>query len=216
MSNQSFLASVTPDAQIASARTGVPVAVILAQWAIETGWGTSPAWLQGNNYAGVSYGGSVNSFPDRAAGLAAYINVMNQSDYATVRSAGGDAAAAAALGASPWAASHYADASGVQGSLLDDVITENNLTQYDTGGTATLLASPLGPAGNAAGDVVGGVTSAAVGSVVDALQPILLKGLLLTGGVALVVLAGWKATTGARATVKNKATQAAEIAAVAA
>jgi cell wall-associated NlpC family hydrolase len=140
----SFFTEFLADAQKASAATHVLPSVILAQWAIETGGGTSPAFVQGNNYAGVSYAG-VTYFPTRQAGLNAYIATLNLSYYAAVRSAQGSTAQAIALGASVWAGDHYDEADWIAagrpadgawtpphpGIDLTAEILNNNLTQYD-------------------------------------------------------------------------------------
>lgn len=140
----SFITDVLPDAQYASAQTGVPVPVILAQWIDETGNGTSQAWLQGHNYAGVSPGGHVAYYPDRASGLAAYVRTMNAAPYAAVRAAGSIPGAIAALGASPWAGSHYGNPPGAD---LSRIVAQDNLAQYDTsGGTSGGTSSTAGPA----------------------------------------------------------------------
>lgn len=118
---RAFLADVLDDARHASATTGLPVAVVLAQWAVETGFGTSPAWRRGHNYAGVSPGGRVAYYPDRAAGLAAYEHNMGLHYYDRVRATGrtGNIGATIdALAASPWAAGEYKDRAGTPGGSL--------------------------------------------------------------------------------------------------
>jgi hypothetical protein len=118
---RTFLADVLDDARHASATTGLPVAVVLAQWAVETGFGTSPAWRRGHNYAGVSPGGRVAYYPDRAAGLAAYEHTMGLHYYDPVRAAGrtGNIGATIdALAASPWASGQYVDRAGTPGGSL--------------------------------------------------------------------------------------------------
>lgn len=241
-SPQQFVNDVLPDAQIASSRTGVPVSVILAQWANETGWGSSPAFTQGNNYAGVSPGGSVGSYPSRSAGLAAYIQTLLSPLYAAVRSAGSAAGAAVALGQSPWAGSRYDNAyygqgPGGPGSILLGEISANNLTRYDTAGPTTSAlhipglgdlpggvfgfgAGPLfglggsgsGPVGNVAGDIANAVTS----SLVGAIREPALKAVGTAGAVGLLLLAAWQVSKPVRDQVEEKAGQAAKVAAVAA
>lgn len=151
-----FFSEVAVDAQTASAATGVLPSVILAQWADETGYGTSSAFLSGNNYAGVSPGGSVGSYPSKRDGLSAYISALNQHYYDPVRLAKGSNAQAIALGQSPWAGSHYdyADYSAGlplrPGVDLVTIIQTNNLTTYDTGSSAgggPGVASLVGPLG---------------------------------------------------------------------
>jgi Mannosyl-glycoprotein endo-beta-N-acetylglucosaminidase len=108
--------------------------VILAQWGIETAWGTSSAFVEGHNFAGVSSGGHVLGYPNYPAGLEAYVWVLGLDYYAAVRDAHdhGWEAQAYALGASPWAAGHYrAVGSDVDGSLLVGVIGAYNLARFD-------------------------------------------------------------------------------------
>lgn len=207
-----FFADVAPDAKIASARTGVPVSVILAQWAIETGYGTSSAWLTGHNYAGVSPGGHVASYTDRPSGLAAYISTLSSQFYAAVRGAGSPSAAAVALGDSPWAASHY----GGHGADLQTVITTNNLARFDTG--ATLVTGPAGPAGGS--DPGGAIDKAAgIGGAINGLATTnwadMVKTMIfLGGGLGLVVLGVAKMAEPAIAKAKASAGDAAKVAAL--
>jgi cell wall-associated NlpC family hydrolase len=143
-----FFSTYALDAQAASAQTGILASVLLAQADIETGGGTSGAFVKGNNFAGVSYGGSVNGFPTKGAGLSAWIQVLNESQFDPVRQAIGASAQAIALGRSNWAAEHYDHADWVAagspqspsawtpahpGTDLISVIDSNNLTQYDSG-----------------------------------------------------------------------------------
>lgn len=232
MTAASFAAAVAPDAQIASSRTGVPVSVILAQWIDETGAGTSPAWVSGNNYAGVSAGGSVNGFPDRAAGLAAYISTMMQGYYAAVRSAGTPTAAAAALGASPWAAGHYDAGGGPPGSDLQNIITANHLTAYDTATPSASSAGSTATAGTLAAGSGSGTTATnvvdlnpshipaeVVSTLLSTVRRPLLEGVILIAAVAMVGLGAYRTAAPALkpAIDKAKATtvQAAQVAAMA-
>jgi hypothetical protein len=146
VSNAQFFQTWLSDARTASKQTGVLPSVILAQWADETAYGTSHAFVVGNNFAGVSYSG-LSSFSSQAAGLAAYIAVLNQHIYDPVRKASGAQSQALALGRSPWAASHYDmadyDAAGQPadgtwsapkpGADLLGIISQFNLSQFDAG-----------------------------------------------------------------------------------
>lgn len=199
MSVQSFLDEVLGDARTASARTGVPVSTILAQWGIETGWGTSRAWRQGNNYAGVSPGGRIASYDTRASGLEAYISTMQSPHYTAVRAAGDGYAAAAALAASPWAASHYND-----GQALTSVLDRYQLTQYDAGDAPT--ARPDGV------PIVGGAVDALTGwfgglkdGVVRELARVALTVVFTAGGLTLVALGAYRAVS----PIRERVTQAA-------
>lgn len=129
MNPQDFINDVLAYAQ-RGAQTGLMVSVILAQWANETGWGSSPYFTDGHNPAGISPGGVVAAYPSLDAGVAAWIQTMDLPYYDAVRSAQGRNAQAVALGESPWAGSHYDNGSG-PGSMLIEIINENNLWTYD-------------------------------------------------------------------------------------
>ena len=90
---------------------------VLVQWAIETDFGQSAATKQ-NNFAGISRNGHVLGFPDKTAFVAAYAKTMGLAWYAAVREADTPEAQMSALGASPWASSHYAEPGGAPGSSL--------------------------------------------------------------------------------------------------
>jgi len=133
---QSFVNAMLGYAQAGELATGVLVSVILAQWANETAWGTSPAFVNGNNPAGISPGGVIARYPSRRDGVRAWIATMSDRDYASVRSAAGWRAQSIALGRSPWAAGHYENGAGDgPGSALVDLITEASLFLYDPPGS---------------------------------------------------------------------------------
>ena len=131
-----FVTTYLGDAQVAARHLGMPVSVILAQWINETGGGTSSAFRNQNNFAGVSLNGQIMSFPDKSAGLTAYIQRWGDPVYnptrATIAAAGGIKAnpytAAQAVEQSPWAAGHYG------GNGLEHLIADQNLSQYDVAG----------------------------------------------------------------------------------
>lgn len=220
MTWSSWIKSVTGDAQAASAQTGVPVATILAQWGVETGWGTSRAWVEGNNYAGVSPGGHVAYYGSRQAGLDAYVRTMNLDYYTAVRSAGEPYAAADALAVSPWAAGHYNGGRTLRGALDMILGTDPSLgssTSSNAGATpdtATqdstislpIVGNPLDPFG-----IVGGVGSA----VAEGAGKVVLTGIFVAGGIGLVVLGAWRLSAPARERATQAAGQAAMIGAAA-
>ena len=157
----SFFTDYLADAQNASSQCGVLVSVILAQWADETSYGGSDVFVNGNNYAGVSVGGGVNTFPTKAAGLDAYIQTLNLSYYDPVRQASGWQAQCVALGASPWAASKY-DANDYYAGLplnpgvdLLSIVQGNNLTQFDVGATSPSGTAPSNSASTAQAGFLG-------------------------------------------------------------
>jgi Mannosyl-glycoprotein endo-beta-N-acetylglucosaminidase len=134
---QSFINAHLNEARIAAGQIGMPVSVILAQWINETGAGTSSAFRNGHNYAGVSLNGQVESYPDDKAGLVAYIirwgNRVYHPTTDAIHQAGNVKAdpylAARLVEQSPWAAGHYG------GNGLEKLIAQDNLSQYDAGGS---------------------------------------------------------------------------------
>jgi hypothetical protein len=219
----SWLDDVAPDAVAASEHTGVNPFLILAQWGVETGWGTSRAWRIGNNYAGVSPGGKVANYADRAAGLAAYERALNQHYYDDVRKAGAEHPTdqLTALAKSPWAAGHYKSRDGTVGGSLQlamgDVVNAPLpavLKKWEPG----LLgeARPINlPGEGIAGDVAGAVGSA-IGGLAAPFARAAFTGVFLFAALGLVVLGVYRATSSGRERVTEKGGQAAQVAALAA
>lgn len=96
--NQAFYDKMRPYAQKAANALGMPVEVILAQWALESGNGTSNLAKTQNNYGGIKYSQysktgtktSANAFAKYSSidgFVTDYIRVMNLSYYDKVRSA---------------------------------------------------------------------------------------------------------------------------------
>ena len=99
---------MAPAAGAASAQTGVLPSVILAQWGLETAWGSSRAWTVQHNPAGIGWNGSsYYTYASDAAGVAGWVQTIRLPLYAPVRAAQGYQAQAIALGYSPWAGAHY-------------------------------------------------------------------------------------------------------------
>ena len=159
---------MAPWAKTASEQTGIDANVILAQWGIETGWGTSYQWTQHYNPAGIGItSDSVQgqNYGSIGAGVAAYVNfVNNNSRYQAVKSAQGAQAQAVAMGQSGWAASGYNNGGGPGSSLL---ATMGNLgVNADTGQAMPANALPgVGSASSA------GAASNASGATAQAANP---------------------------------------------
>lgn len=113
-----FVDWAVPWAVEASRRTGVPWPTIVAQWAVETGWGTSAMFRESHNLAGVKRSRTTPGAPVRPGGtfrhyasfgeaLDDWVRVMSLPYYARVRAAGDVRGACVALGESPWDARHY-------------------------------------------------------------------------------------------------------------
>jgi flagellum-specific peptidoglycan hydrolase FlgJ len=143
VSETAFCQSMLPEAERASAATGVDVCVILAQWGDETAWGTSFEFVSQNNVAGISPGGNLAGYATVADSVTAYIRVMLDPLYAAVRAPVGYVAQAIALGISPWSTQHYHGPGQPDGSSLLEIIADYNLTQY--GAVVPPRSSPQPP-----------------------------------------------------------------------
>lgn len=229
-STQAFINQQLGAARAAAGQLGIPTSVVLAQWINETGSGSSRAFVEGHNYAGVSYldqpeaavGATlvpglapILAYPTPAAGVAGYVARWQEPIYAATRkvwaSTSDPIAVARSIEASPWAAGHY----GHTG--LEELISQYDLTAYDN------PATPAPAAGGTSGAVltsfpggnwdplnwVGGVLS---GAKADVLK-IVLTGVFVTAGLVLVVGGLWRA---AAPRVRDVAQQAAPVAAAAA
>ncbi|HZC07351.1 MAG TPA: LysM peptidoglycan-binding domain-containing protein [Ktedonobacterales bacterium] len=141
-----FINYTLPYARKASAQTGWPVSMIIAQWGLETGWRT-------RTYTGYNWGncgampgqptiGGINKPGSPAAfayanspsqGVAEYVHVAHLSYYNRVAQAAhsGADAAARALGQSPWDWGHYTNRSD-PGSSIISIMRVYNLYYYDT------------------------------------------------------------------------------------
>lgn len=150
MSKQSdFIAKMTPYAQRAARSTSRDVGVIVAQWAVESGWGN--AWsTRINNYGGIKYVGqkessgyvvadglkyakysSIDRFVDD------FIRIFNMSGYGypAVRAATTPAAEIKALAGSSYAESTYSG-----GSIIGQVYNDNGLSRLSGGAGGKLQA----------------------------------------------------------------------------
>lgn len=132
MSTRAYLERMRPYADQASAATGLPAEVILAQWGVETGWGDSNLARNHNNHGGIKWIAGRSKFQAYQSGLFAgyksisdfvadYIRVMNLPYYAHVRAAARAGASpeqvALALGNSPYDEGGYA-VNGVKGQKI--------------------------------------------------------------------------------------------------
>jgi hypothetical protein len=83
-SKTAFLNSIYPQASAIAQKLNVPVAAVLAQISLETGYGTSHAFSQLNNPAGINIpggnGSQYQSYPSQAAGINALGNLI-QNQY---------------------------------------------------------------------------------------------------------------------------------------
>ena len=136
---------VLPYARDAASDLHIPVSAVLAQWADETGWGTSELFRDAFNFAGVTgdadgqvrrLGARVRpdgflAYPTHEVGVQGYVMRWNDPVYNNTRNAwhadDSAIAVAKAMEASPWAAGHY------NFRDLEVIIEDNDLTAYDSG-----------------------------------------------------------------------------------
>lgn len=211
-STQAFINAQLPAARAAAAQLGIPVSVVLAQWINETGSGSSRAFVEGHNYAGVSYldqpeaavGATLQpglapilAYPTPAAGVAGYIARWRDPVYAATRKIWSQTsdpiAVARSVEASPWAAGHYG------GNGLETLITSLDLTAYDNPAAGAGTSPP--PPGTTAEltgfglhnlDPLNWIGSVLGGAKADILK-IVLTGAFVTGGLVLIVGGLWRA-----------------------
>ncbi len=106
-----FVREVAPYAYQASRETGLFPEVIISQWAVETGWGTSRLFREAKNPAGIKAttswigptAGEYRAYPTMLAATVDYIRTVLSPLYSRVRAQKDPYSQAAALGASPWA-----------------------------------------------------------------------------------------------------------------
>lgn len=106
-----FVHMMAPYAYEVSRLTGVFPEVIISQWALETGWGTSDVFRQAKNLAGIKATaswtgltiGPYRAYPSLSQAAQDYARVLNLNLYANVRAQREPYSQAVALGASPWA-----------------------------------------------------------------------------------------------------------------
>lgn len=144
MSQADFIKSMQGYAMTAGASLGMPYQVILAQWALESTYGTSDLANRANNFAGIKYtdnadfkSGSYSGYNSVTKFVSDYIRVMNLSYYNAVRNAGGIRETIEAFGNSP-----YAEDPNYANKLLS--IINNNDMSTGVAGNVVSVAGTLG------------------------------------------------------------------------
>jgi hypothetical protein len=163
---QQFVSTYLPYAQSASQQTGLPVDFILGQAAQETGWGTSSAAVNQNNFFGISPGGSLASYSSPQEGFDAYANLIN-SGYSGASSQTGAFNIASSLQGSGYATDpNYA--TGVAGttSVVDQILGGSSggtqpspgwsIFGWDNGDGTFSPTAPGGSSGGPLGSLFGG------------------------------------------------------------
>jgi flagellum-specific peptidoglycan hydrolase FlgJ len=101
-----FKLKFTNFAKDAANLTGVPWQVVLAQWGLESAYGTSYGALHRNNLAGIGGRSGYRVYPNIQDFISDYSSLLSRR-YKAVCKAGNVHDACIALGLSPWAAHHY-------------------------------------------------------------------------------------------------------------
>lgn len=143
-----FSAEVIDLAQQTQAKYGVPASVTLAQYAVESGYGTSGLATKANNYFGItgknkSTGKSVvmngrtwAKYDSMAESFYDHGRLLSTPLYANSHKNTTDAFAYVDAIAETYAPS--SDGNNGYAALVKQVISENDLTQYDSGGNVTV------------------------------------------------------------------------------
>lgn len=143
MENKAFYKKLYPYAKYIYLITGMPVSVLLAQFAHESGF-ESPSWIGHNNYAGITNPGGATRFKQYATiiGFANdYVKTIRLKYYAgvlaAVKAKRTPDEIALELSKSPWDAGHYGGGQSLLAKMKAD-----NLYQYDQGLGLTMEKSP--------------------------------------------------------------------------
>jgi hypothetical protein len=218
MSDASFLAEIGPYTHDVAAATGLDCRLFMVQWALESNWGTSGVAVADHNYAGIecpSAGKGCSGCdrsgyticPSLADFTALYTAIITDSTYASVVATHGQSLSAqfAALGRSPWAASHYATGCGVDGCELANLYASERAL-FDAAASAScgtttnpcagVVCSPCYecsagvcvntcPAGYTC---VSGVCTPPVSPPPTSSAPLLAIGVVLVGGIATLAI----------------------------
>ncbi|MHB1802869.1 MAG: hypothetical protein ACYCU5_14685 [Actinomycetes bacterium] len=115
-----FIREVAPYVARAARATGLDPRLILAQWALESGWTASGKPASPYNLAGLVFGSRLASFSGLSAFEASYVRSMLGPLYRPVRQAGSLWGQERALAASPWSSDHYAG--GALGQILSAIL----------------------------------------------------------------------------------------------
>lgn len=154
MSASEFFEKMAPYAQKAGTSLDIFPSTILAQWAIESGYGSSNLAQNANNYGGIKYvagksiasgqEGDFASYSSITQFINDYVRVMKLSYYDAVRAGQTPQEEIQALVGSKYDEGKYSG-----GKTLLDILTKNNLSQYDAGAVVASPGNALGlPSGN--------------------------------------------------------------------
>lgn len=179
-----FVQSILPYAQGVSARTGLPLDFVIAQSAEETGYGTSNAAQNLNNYFGLSPGGSLASYPSIGQGFNAYADLIN-SHYSNAASGSNPLAIAQNLVAGGYNTEDPGYAQKIASIVpsVDQVLSALGLSGASSTSGATTAGSGTAPIGGAS---TGSGISATITGAISRVGIILLA--IVVVGVGLWML----------------------------
>lgn len=178
-SNAQKFAAYAGAAARVHAATGVLPSVVLAHWALETGYFTSGSFTEGNNIGGIKYVGQSQAsgtlyghakYNTLDQGIDDYIRVLNLGYLANMRAAGTAAAQIHELDISPYAEDPE------QGSKLLYILNTYGLIGYDDG---------YAPSSGGITGSVGGIIS----NVKDGLSGLSGEEMSKMAGIGLLVVA---------------------------
>jgi flagellum-specific peptidoglycan hydrolase FlgJ len=150
--SKSFFKEMQGYAMTASAVLGMPYQVILAQWALESTYGTSDLAVRAKNFAGIKsssqgkdfVSGSYAGYNTIPRFVQDYIRVMQLPYYNEVRQVGGIEATINALDRSPWAEDSGYGAKLRQMLSINDVSTDGATNTMSVLGVfGNILSSPF-------------------------------------------------------------------------
>ena len=151
MTPAQFVNTFLSEAQLCAAGTGLNPCLFLAQWADETGWGTSRAFSVCKNLAGINpFDGYADcdgyaQFSSYTQSAQAEVEVLHNGLYGGVLATAGQSfdTQARALGSSPWASGHYNNGGGPGSSLI--TIYNQDISPYTNCPAGSTPPSPPPP-----------------------------------------------------------------------
>lgn len=178
MSVSDYISANYPYALAASQQTGVPVNFILGQTGLETGWGSSNNYANGNNPGGISdANGNPLSYSSLAEGWQAYTNTLSSSRYAAAIQNNSDNpyGLASALQTAGYSTNpNYGNVVAAAVGTASNAMGNLGLSNTSAGGSGT-LANQVGSA------ITGAVTQLVAGSLAQILIIVIGLAMMVAG-----------------------------------
>lgn len=162
---EAFIENMLPYAETAGNQIGVNPNLILGQWANETGYGTSTAATQDNNYGGITYNGQLGVFSSIGNFVSAFVSTITN-NFPSALNTGNSVGYVNALenGRTKYATDpNYADKVISNAQQITNVEQTMGLTVPNASSVTGTLSSILGSSALDALSPVSGVTSALTG-----------------------------------------------------